>query len=118
MTKSEGSTKSRLDRLIELVNATRALAGFRLQYNWKFALRPEAVTWKEFNELLMHWKQTPVPDTISASRVTKQSEANSIGTADVEAGLFETMLNAKHNAASKAAESIHRRTKRGRVYRR
>lgn len=99
-----GINEKQIDRLIELVNATRALAGFRLQYNWKFALRPEAVTWKEFNELLMHWKQTPVPDTISAW-VTKQSEANSIGTADVEAGLFETMLNAKHNAASKAAEA-------------
>lgn len=47
-----GINEQQTERLIELVNATRNLAGFQLEYNFKFALRPEAITWKEFYELL------------------------------------------------------------------
>ena len=91
-------------RLIELVNATRTLAGFHVQYSFKFALRPEAVTWKEFCELSAQWKEAPVPETISVW-IAKQSAANSIGPADIETDLYETLLNAKQDAASKAAEA-------------
>lgn len=86
------------------MNATRALAGFHLQYSFKFALRPEAITWKEFDELLAQWKEVPLLETISAW-IARQSAANSIDPADIETDLFETFLNAKHNAASKAAEA-------------
>ena len=44
------------------------------------------------------------PETISAW-IAKQSAANSIDPADIETDLYETFLNAKHNAASKAAEA-------------
>ena len=90
-------------RLIELVNATRALGGFNLLYNFKFALRPEAITWREFDELVAEWKKAAVAQTIS-EWIVKQAIANSIDKIDIEADLFETLLNAKHNAASKAAE--------------
>ena len=99
-----GISEKQAERLIELVNATRTLAGFQLQYNFKFALRPETVTWKEFYELSAEWRDAPVPETISVW-IAKQSAANSISLADIESGLFETLLNAKHNAASKAAEA-------------
>jgi hypothetical protein len=99
-----GINEKQAERLIELVNATRQLAGFHLAYNWKFALRPEAITWKEFDELLAQWNAAPVSETISAW-IAKQSGANSIDPADIQTDLFETLLNAKHNAASKAAEA-------------
>ncbi len=99
-----GINEKQADRLIELVNATRTLAGFHLQYSFKFALRPEAITWKEFYELLAQWKEAPVPETTSAW-IAKQSAANSIDPLDIETDLFETFLNAKENEASKAAEA-------------
>jgi hypothetical protein len=99
-----GISEKQTERLIALVNATRKLAGFHLAYNWKFALRPEAITWKEFYELVAQWKEAPAPETISAW-IVNQSAANSIDPADIETDLFETFLNAKHNAASKAAEA-------------
>ena len=99
-----GINEQQAARLIELVNATRTLAGLYLQYNFKFALRPESVTWKEFYELLARWKEAPVPETIS-EWIAKQSVANSIDPADIETDLYETLLNAKQNAASEAAEA-------------
>lgn len=99
-----GINEQQTERLIELVNATRNLAGFHLQYNFKFALRPETITWKEFYELLAQWKEAPHPEMISAW-IAKQSAANSIDPADIEADLYQTFLNSKHNAASKAAEA-------------
>jgi hypothetical protein len=99
-----GINDQQTERLIELVNATRNLAGFQLEYNFKFALRPETITWKEFYELLAKWKEVPVPETISAW-IAKQSAANSIDSTDIETDLYQTFLNAKHNAASKAAEA-------------
>jgi uncharacterized protein YidB (DUF937 family) len=96
--------KQKIERLIELVNATRMLAGLQLAYNWRFALRPEAVTWKEFYELLEEWNEAPIPEAISAW-ISKQAATNSIDPADIETELFETFLNAKQNAASKAAET-------------
>ena len=99
-----GINDKQSERLIELVNATRTLSGLHLEYNWKFALRPEAITWKEFHELLALWKEAPAPETIS-TWIEKQSNANSIDQTDIEIDLFQTFLNAKHNAASSAAEA-------------
>jgi hypothetical protein len=99
-----GINEKQTVRLIELVNTARALGGFYLQYNFKFALRPETITWKEFYELTAEWKKTPVAETIT-TWIAKQANANSIDTVDVETDLFQTFLNAKDTAASKAAEA-------------
>jgi hypothetical protein len=99
-----GINEKQTERLIALVNATRALAGLRLVYNWKFALRPEAITWKEFYGSFAQWKEAPVAETISAW-IAKQSATNSIDHADIETDLFEALLNAKHDAAFKAGEA-------------
>ncbi len=99
-----GINEKQTERLIELVNATRMLAGLQLEYSWKFALRPEAITWKEFYELLARWKEAPFAETISAW-IAKLSAANSIDQADIEGDFFQTLLNAKQNAAAKAAEA-------------
>ena len=91
-----------MERLIELINATRAIAGMRLFYNWKFAWRPEALTWKEFSALLEKWRLDRLPQTIS-DWIADHSEAQSIERADIETELFETLLNAKDNELSAAA---------------
>jgi hypothetical protein len=99
-----GINEKQTARLIELVNAVRALGGLHLQYNFKFAFRPEAITWKEFNELVAEWKKTPIAGRISAW-IANQAAEISIDPTDVETDLFEALLNAKHNAASMAAEA-------------
>lgn len=99
-----GISERQAARLIELISATRTLGGFSLQYNFKFALRPESITWKEFYDLLAEWKETPAAETISGW-IAKQSATNWIDPADIEKDLFETLLNAKHEYASKAAEA-------------
>lgn len=99
-----GIDEEQAERIIALVIATRSLAGLQLQYSFKFALRPEAITWKEFFQLLAQWKGTPVPDTIS-SWIAEQSMTNLIDPSDIEAELFQTFLSAKQNAVSKAADA-------------
>jgi KAP family P-loop domain len=99
-----GINEKQTARLIELVHAARALGGSHLQYNFKFALRPETITWKEFYELIAEWKKSPVAETITAWIAT-QATVNSIDAVDVESDLFQTFLNAKEAAASKAAEA-------------
>jgi len=100
-----GISKQNAERLIELLNATRTLAGIHLAYNFRFALRPEALTWKEFYALLALWKENQAPETISAW-IAAHSLAQSIDRADIERDLFETLLNARHNIASEAAEAL------------
>lgn len=99
-----GINEKQTARLIELVHAARALGGFHLQYNFKFALRPETITWKEFGELIAEWKKSPVAQTMLPWVIT-QATVNSIDAVDVESDLFQTLLNAKDTAASKAAEA-------------
>jgi hypothetical protein len=99
-----GINEKQIPRLIELVKAARQLSGYNLAYNFKFALRPEAITWKEFYELEAQWKKVPKSTTLS-TWISGQETANSIDTADIETELFDTLLNAKHTAESKAAES-------------
>jgi uncharacterized protein YidB (DUF937 family) len=99
-----GINEKQAERLFELVNAARTLGEIHLQYNFRFAHRPEAVTWKEFHGLLALWKQASVAETISGW-ISSQSAANSIDPSDIETELFETFLNARDSATSKAAEA-------------
>lgn len=99
-----GINERQTKRLIELINATRKLGGLQLKYNWKFALRPEALTWKEFHDLIGRWRQQPSSATISAW-ISEHSKNRSIDERDIEKELFETFLSAKQNEAAKAAEA-------------
>jgi hypothetical protein len=99
-----GINEKQILRLIELIKAARTLGGSHLEYNFKFALRPEAITWKEFDELLLAWKDTPTAETIAAW-ITHQCDANSIDPSSLETDLFQTLINAKENATSKASDA-------------
>jgi hypothetical protein len=99
-----GISKKQTNRLIELIKATRTLGGHRLLYNWKFALRPEAITWKEFEELSEKWKFEPAANTIS-TWITENSAANSMNLADTQQDLFDALLNAMYDAGSSAAQA-------------
>ncbi|MFP5231159.1 MAG: P-loop NTPase fold protein, partial [Acidobacteriota bacterium] len=97
-------SEKKAERLMELVNATRELAGFQMEHSFKFALRPEIITWKELNELIGLWKNKPIPETISAW-IAEQSADGSISEADVETDLYGNLLNEKQDAATRAAEA-------------
>lgn len=99
-----GINEKQTARLIELIKAARTLGGSHLEYNFKFALRPEAITWKEFDELLTAWKESSTADTIAAW-IAHQCSANSIDSLAMETDLFQTLLNAKETATSKASEA-------------
>lgn len=99
-----GITSEQAGRLIELIKTTRILAGQNLAYSWSFALRPEAVTWKEFYALSERWKQNQTPETLAAW-IAEHANTRSIDSAELESDLFETLMNAGYNAASEAAEA-------------
>lgn len=99
-----GINEKQTERLIELIKATRVLAGMHLEYNWKFALRPEAITWKEYDELRQQWVETPTPETLSGW-IGKQSGAVSIEAPDVERDLLQTLINVRDSAVSAAADT-------------
>jgi KAP family P-loop domain len=96
--------KVQQNRLIDLVIATRRVAGIHVSYNFKFAFRPEAITWKEFHELLVGWKKNSHPETISAW-IIEHSAANSVDPADIQTEIFDTLLSAIDNAAFDAAHA-------------
>lgn len=99
-----GLGESKSDRMIELINATRVLGGYHILYNWKFALRPEALTWKEFHDLMARWTDNQHQNTI-CDWIDEHASANSLDVADIGGDLFETMLKAKQTAASQAADA-------------
>jgi hypothetical protein len=92
------------NRLVELIRATRELAGIHLLYNWKFSLSPDAITWKEFRELLALWKKSPNPGSLT-NWIEKHAIQLSLSRVDIESNVFEAMINAKENAASEAANA-------------
>jgi hypothetical protein len=97
-------TKIQAGRLIELIKATRSLAGTHLLYNWKFSFRPEPITWKEFEGFVAHWSADRRPEVI-AEWVVQQAATTSIDSHRIEQDLFETLLNAKQQALSEATSA-------------
>jgi hypothetical protein len=99
------SQDSQRKRILTLLAATRQLASFAVQYNFRFAGTPDAVTWREFRELCKSWRLDQTSELISAW-IGKHSKAYSFTRSDVEEDLFQTVLNAEHEKAAAAAESI------------
>jgi hypothetical protein len=100
-----GINRAQAERLIQLVTATRTLGGYSLRYNWKFAHHPEAITWQEFHELEALWNKHRTPKDL-ATWLEKHSVKFSIDRSALEADFFQTLVNAKNNAMSAAAEAI------------
>jgi len=98
----DGITKAQSDRLIELIKATRSVAGMHLLYNWKFSFRPEPITWKEFESMFSLWSADQRPDVI-VGWIAKQAAATAIDPHRIEHDFFQALINAKQEALSEAA---------------
>ena len=93
-----------IKRLIQLIEAVRSRSSIMFRYNCELALRPHAVTWKEFRLLFASWtgqrRASVLADWI------KQHAANRhVDIADVESELFEAIVNKRHTCLAGAAES-------------
>ena len=93
---------SKSNRLIELIKATRSVAGMHLLYNWKFSFRPEPITWKEFESMFSLWSADQRPKVI-VKWIAQQAKATSIDSQRIEQDFFQTLVNAKQEALSEAA---------------
>jgi hypothetical protein len=94
----------KVERLSELIKATRSVAGMNLLYNWRFAFRPEAITWKEFEGILARWIADQRPEVI-IEWIAGQAAATSIEPERIEEELFQNLVNARDQAASEAAST-------------
>jgi hypothetical protein len=91
-------------RLIRLIEAVRARASTRFPYLCGLALRPHAVTWKEFRSFYALWTSDPGVETVF-KWVKQHAIDRNISFDDVETELFETMLVRRDECLSIAAES-------------
>lgn len=99
--KEVGET-SKGDRLIELIKATRSVAGMHLLYNWKFSFRPEPITWKEFESIVALWSRDQRPEVI-VEWIAQQAGDTSIDSQRIEQDFLEALVRAKQEALSEAA---------------
>ncbi len=89
-------------RLLQLVVAARARSSVHVRYMWELALRPHALTWKEFDLFLTQWRKNPRPETI-ATWINEHARNRNVSADEVEDELFEAIRNRRNNLLSKAA---------------
>lgn len=92
-------------RLVQLIEAARARASVAFQYACELTIRPHAITWKEFRSLLAAWNQDQRA-SILTGWVTQHVLARAVNAEEVENELFDTIVTAKNNCLSEAAESM------------
>jgi KAP family P-loop domain len=91
-------------RLIHIVEAARARSSIRFRYICELAIRPHAVTWKEFREFYALWSADRRMLTLS-NWIEHHAKARDISIDDVEEELFDTTLKRRNECLSAAAES-------------
>jgi KAP-like P-loop domain-containing protein len=91
-------------RIRKLVNAARARATMMLRYVCEMAIRPHAVTWKEFDSLFALWQKTQNSATLT-QWINEHSLARHVSIEDVEAELFDSIVNRRQGNLESAAES-------------
>jgi hypothetical protein len=91
-------------RLIQLMEAVRSRSSFMFRYTCELAIRPHAVTWKEFRLLFASWtgdrRASVLADWIKQHASDRHTDA-----ADVESELFESIVNKRQMCLDAAAES-------------
>jgi hypothetical protein len=91
-------------RLIQLMEAVRSRSSYMFRYTCELAIRPHAVTWKEFRLLFASWtgdrRASVLADWIKQHASDRHTDA-----ADVESELFESIVNKRQMCLDAAAES-------------
>lgn len=93
-----------ITRLILLVEAARARTSLHFRYMCELAVRPQAVTWKEFRQLSANWERDRRPKVL-ANWITQHAKDRGVTTDDVEDEVFEAMLGKRSTLLQQAAEA-------------
>ncbi len=93
-----------VQRLVQLIDATRSRASIHLKYMCELALRPDAITWKEFRSFYAAWAADRSASKIS-SWIERQATERNVSVDDVEGELFETILRKRQGCLVAAAEA-------------
>src|SRR5260370_29083138 len=93
-----------ITRLIHLVEAVRSRSSVMFRYACELAMRPHAVTWKEFRLLFASWAADRRASVL-ANWIKQHAANRHADTADVESELFESLGNKQHMCLTAAAES-------------
>ncbi len=91
-------------RLIQLIGAARSRTSIRFRYMCELALRPHAVTWKEFRLLYEKWRLDRRPSVLS-EWIPRHAKERSLSEEDVEIELFDAIIGKRATLLSAAAES-------------
>lgn len=78
-------------RLIQLIVATRSRASIRFRYMCELAVRPHAVTWKEFRLFRATWDMGRRP-VVLTDWISQHAKTRAVSPEDVEDELFEAIL--------------------------
>lgn len=91
-------------RLIQLIGAARSRTSIRFRYMCELALRPHAVTWKEFRLLYEKWSADRRPSVLS-EWMSRHAKERSVNQEDVQVELFDAIIGKRATSLSAAAES-------------
>ncbi len=91
-------------RILKLVDAARARATPMFRYACEIAIRPQAVTWKEFEALVSRWSADRTVLVLEKWIKLHASERH-VSIDDVETELFDAIVNRRHACLASAAES-------------
>jgi hypothetical protein len=93
-----------VQRLVHLIEAVRSRSSLRFQYVCELAVRPHAVTWKEFRSFYAVWATGRQASTLS-NWIQRHSTERGVSVEDVENELFETIMTRRNECLSMGAES-------------
>ncbi len=91
-------------RIIKLIDAARARATPTFRYACEIAIRPHAITWKEFEILVSRWSGDRTALVLEKWIKLHASERH-VSIEDVETELFEAIVNRRHTYLASAAEA-------------
>jgi hypothetical protein len=91
-------------RLTQLVRATRSRASHMFRYVCELAVRPPAVTWKEFSLVFNSWVRVR-NETALANWIKQHAAARYVSEEAVGSELFEAIVNKRQTCLAGAAES-------------
>jgi len=93
-----------VQRLIQLIEATRSRSSFKFRYIFELAMRPHAITWKEFRLLYATWA-TARRASVLADWTARHAVDRAVSRDDVDDELFEAIVVRRNERLSAAAES-------------
>jgi hypothetical protein len=91
-------------RILKLIDAARARATLMFRYVCEMAIRPHAMTWKEFETLFSRWSISR-KSSILVDWIARHASKRHIRAEDVETELFESIVNRRNTYLAAAAES-------------